>query len=406
MPDLYQVAAVIHFKFDLLVGAIPEKEFRRRLFPAYMHRVRMNRSARIALPGIADFLFTRPFSAAHARTKAGQRLFRASNIAGPHSYRFAPPERQRRISLSVSAGLSKNLHMTNSGRSILVTGATGRQGGAVTRHLLKNNFTVKALSRTPESISAQLLASEGITVIKGDMSDPRSLLNAMKGCDGVFSIQNYFEYGAEKEIQYGRNMADAAKESKISHFIYNSVCNADTHTGLPHFESKNSIEQYIRSIGLPATILRPVKFMENYYIPQVFKGILGGKLFDPIKAGKKHQMIAVDDIGAYVAAAFLNPEKYTGQVIEMAGEELTNEQIAATMSQVMGRKVKFKKLPLIIARLAMDKEMYLMFRWFGEKGFTADIETTRRTFPSVDVTSLKNWLANEGWQRWNKKGSI
>src|SRR5258706_1133410 len=143
--------------------------------------------------------------------------------------------------------------MNNSGKSILVAGATGRQGGAVIQHLLKNNLIVKALSRTPDSIPAQLLVSKGVTVVKGDMSDPQSVLKAMKGCDGVFSIQNYFEYGAENEIQYGKNMADAAKKSNISHFIYNSVCNADSKTGIPHFETKNIIEQYIKSIDLPAT---------------------------------------------------------------------------------------------------------------------------------------------------------
>jgi uncharacterized protein YbjT (DUF2867 family) len=104
----------------------------------------------------------------------------------------------------------------NNSKVILVAGATGRQGGAVIEHLLKNNLTVKALSRTPGSISAQLLVSRGVTVVKGDMADPQSLLHAMEGCDGVFSIQNYFEYGAEKEIQYGKNMADAAKKSNLS----------------------------------------------------------------------------------------------------------------------------------------------------------------------------------------------
>jgi uncharacterized protein YbjT (DUF2867 family) len=296
--------------------------------------------------------------------------------------------------------------MNNAHKTILVTGATGRQGGSVVQHLLKNNFIVKALSRTPESIAAQLLVAKAVTVVKGDMSDTQSLLAAMEDCDGVFSIQNYFEYGAEKEIQYGKNMADAAKESNISHFIYNSVCNADSKTGVPHFETKNSIEQYIKSIDLPATILRPVKFMENYYIPQVFKGILGGKLYDSIKAVKKHQVITVDDIGAYVADAFANPENYLNKTIEMAGDELTNEAVASTMAEVLGMKVKFKRLPLYIAKLLMDREMYLMFKWFNEKGFTADIKETKRNFPEVEVTTLKKWLVNENWQRWNKKGSV
>ena len=296
--------------------------------------------------------------------------------------------------------------MKNPGKTILVTGATGRQGGAVIQHLLKNSLTVKALSRTPDSISAQRLISKGVTVVKGDMSDPQSLVNAMKECNGVFSIQNYFECGGEKEIQYGKHMADAAKKSNISHFIYNSVCGADSNSGVPHFQTKNSIEQYIKSINLPATIFRPVKFMENYYIPQVFKGILSGKLFDSIKAGKKHQMIAVDDIGKYAADAFANPDKYLNKTIEIAGDELINEQVASTMTEVLGIKVKFKRLPLFIVKLVMDKEMYLMFKWFNEKGFTVNIEETKRDFPSVKVTTLKEFLVNENWQRWNKKGSV
>ncbi|MEI7580107.1 MAG: NmrA/HSCARG family protein [bacterium] len=291
-------------------------------------------------------------------------------------------------------------------KTILVTGATGRQGGAVIEHLLKNNFNIKALSRTPDSVSAQLLTSKGITVLKGDMSNLQSLKDTMKNCDGVFSIQNYFEYGAEKEIKYGKNVADAAKQSNISHFIYSSVCNADSNTGVPHFETKNKIEQHIKNIDLPYTILRPVKFMENYYIPQVFKGILGGKLFDSIQSGKKHQMIALDDIGKYVADAFASPEQYLNKTIEIAGDELTNEEVAQTMSEVLGIKMKFKRLPLFIVKLVMDKELYLMFNWFYEKGFTANLEETKRNFPSVKVTTLKEFLLSEKWQRWNKKGSV
>ncbi len=293
-----------------------------------------------------------------------------------------------------------------SGRFILVTGATGRQGGAVLHHLVRNNLPVRALSRTPDSLSSQILNAGNIQVIKGDMSDPESLVKAMKDCYAVFSIQNFFEYGAELEIRYGKNMADAAKKAGISHFVYSSVCNAGDHTGVPHFETKNIIEKYIKQIELPATILRPVKFMENYYISQVFKGILNGKLFDPIKDGKKHQMIAVDDIGAFVAETFIHPEKFIGRTIEIAGDELSNEQIAITMTRVLGKKIKFKRLPLLVAKLMMDREMFLMFKWFNEKGFTADMKEIKLHFPSVIPTTLSKWLENENWQRWNKKGTI
>ncbi|HEY2648482.1 MAG TPA: NmrA/HSCARG family protein [Puia sp.] len=295
---------------------------------------------------------------------------------------------------------------TNIGKYILVTGATGRQGGAVVQNLLKNNLPVRALTRSPDSISSQALISKGVHLIKGDMGDPDSLIHAMTDCYAVFSIQNFFEYGAEPEIRYGKNMADAAKKTGVSHFVYSSVCNAGDHTGVPHFETKFIIEKYIQQIGLPATILRPVKFMENYYILQVFKGILGGKLFDPINAAKRHQMIAAEDIGKYAAAVFLNPDKSMGLEIELAGDELSNDQIADTMSHILGTKIKFRRLPLFVARLMMDREMYLMFKWFNEKGFSADMERTKSHFPSIVPTTLSKWLLNENWQRWNKKGTV
>jgi len=302
--------------------------------------------------------------------------------------------------------LVESMPESGSGKYILVTGATGRQGGAVINHLLRNNLPVRALSRSPGSISSQILISRAVQVIKGDMGDPPSLTEAMKDCGAVFSIQNFFECGSELEIRYGKNMADAAAKAGISHFVYNSVCNAGDQTGIPHFETKNIIEKYIKQTGLPHTILRPVKFMENYYIPQVFKGILSGKLFDSIKAGKKHQMISADDIGACVAETFAHPEKFIGHTIELAGDELSNEEIAVTMSRVLGRKIKFKRLPLLIAKLMMDKEMYLMFKWFNEKGFSADMDGIHVHFPSVRPTTLQKWLENENWQRWNKKGTI
>jgi uncharacterized protein YbjT (DUF2867 family) len=128
--------------------------------------------------------------------------------------------------------------MSHSDKSILVTGATGRQGGAVIRNLSRQNWKVKALSRTPDSIAAQKLISDGISVSKGDMADTSSLAKAMDGCHGVFSIQNYFEYGGDKEVLYGKNMVDAAKTSDIPHFIYSSVMGAENNSSVPHFKTK------------------------------------------------------------------------------------------------------------------------------------------------------------------------
>ncbi len=296
--------------------------------------------------------------------------------------------------------------MNISDKTILVAGATGRIGGAVIKTLLKNNVPVKALSRTPDSIAAQRLESQGITVVKGDMADTASLVKAIEGCYGVFSLQNYFEYGGDKEVQFGKNMADAAKKANISHFIFSSIASVDKDTKVPHFETKYTIEKYIREIGLNATILRPVKFMENYYILQVYKGILGGKLFDAIKGDKAHQLIALDDIGAYAYDAYSNPNKYMGKTIEIAGEEMKNDHVAATISEVFGHPVKFKNLPMFGAKMFMDKEVYIMYKWFNEKGYSVDIEGNKKNYPNVKITSFRQWLINENWQRWNKKGTV
>jgi len=296
--------------------------------------------------------------------------------------------------------------MDKAGKTILVTGATGRQGYSVLRHLLKDQWRVKALSRTPDSSLSEKIKKLGVEVVKGDMSDVASLEKAMAGCYGVYSVQNFFEYGGLKEVQFGKNMADAAKQAGVSHFIYNSVGGADKQSGVPHFETKFTIENHIRGLKLPATIFRPVVFMENYFILQVYKGLLGGKFMDAVAPEKKFQTIAVDDIGAYVALAFEQPEKFMEMALEIAGDELTNKARTEVFSKVMGRPVKFSKLPLLVARVFMGKDLHQMFRWFNNTGFGANIEENRRRFPEVQPMNLETWLIANGWDRWNKKGSI
>lgn len=296
--------------------------------------------------------------------------------------------------------------MDKSQKTILVTGATGRQGGAVLKHLRANGWQVKALTRTPENGSARYLSEQGIEIAPGDMARPESLKKPLEGVYGVYSVQNALEYGVIKEIEYGKNIATVAKAAGVEHFVYSSVGGADKKSGVDHFESKFEIENHIRQLNLPATILRPVVFMENYYILQVYRGILKGKLNDPVKPDKKNQLIATDDIGAYAAYAFEHPEKMIGTTLEIAGDELTNREIAEVMSQVLGFRVKFEKLPMLIVKLFMGQEFYQMFKWFNEAGFAVDIEANKSKHPVVQPMKLESWLRREGWDRWNKKGKV
>ena len=289
--------------------------------------------------------------------------------------------------------------MQNSDKTVLVTGATGRQGGAVVRHMLPKGWKLRALTRNPSNHAAQDLARKGVEVVQGDLEDPGSLGRAAVGAYGIYSVQDFWAVGAKREVQQGKNIADAAKKAGVKHFVYSSVGGAERKTGIPHWESKWEVEEHIRSLGLPVTVIRPVTFMEGYYIDQVEIGLLKGKLVDAVRSDKPYQTIATDDIGAYVALAFERPTEFIGKELEIAGSELTNSEAAKIFGRVLGRPVKFQKLPLPLVRLVLGKEFYLMFRWFNEAGYKADIPGLRRAYPEVRPQSLEEWLRSEGWHK-------
>jgi len=289
--------------------------------------------------------------------------------------------------------------MTSVDRTVLVTGATGRQGGAVVRQMLAKGWNLRALTRDPSTAAAKALAERDVEVVKGDLEDPPSLEAATRGAYGVYSVQDFWAVGVRREVRQGKNLADAAKTSGVEHFVYSSAGGAERNTGIDHFESKWEVEKHIRKLGLPATMIRPAAFMENYYIDQVEIGILKGKLMDPIRSDKPYQTIATDDIGAFVALAFERPKEFIGLELEIAGSELTNPEAAQVFSRVVGKPVKFQKLPMPMVRLFLGKEFYQMFRWFNQAGFKADIPSLRRRYPEIHLQTLEEWLRAEGWHK-------
>jgi uncharacterized protein YbjT (DUF2867 family) len=296
--------------------------------------------------------------------------------------------------------------VSNADKTVLIAGATGRQGGAVIRHMLPKGWKLRALTRNPDSNVAQELARRGIEVVHGDLEDSTSLDRAVRGAYGVYSVQDFWSVGARREVQQGKNLADAAKKTGIAHFVYSSVGGVERNSGIDHWESKWEIEQHIRKLNLPATILRPVAFMENYYIEQVEIGLLRGKLVDAVRADKPYQTIATDDIGAFVALVFERPKEFMAQALEIAGSELTNLEAAEVFSRVLGKKVKFRRLPLPIVRVVLGKAFYQMFHWFNRAGFKADIEGLRLRYPEVHLRSLEEWLRDEGWHKRARQVSV
>ncbi|HEU4861094.1 MAG TPA: NmrA/HSCARG family protein [Chitinophagaceae bacterium] len=274
-------------------------------------------------------------------------------------------------------------------KKIFVTGATGNQGGAVVRNLLSKGFYVKALVRKPAA--AKLSPQDSLEIIKGDLNDPASYCSHLKNVDGVFCNLVY-KYGIDKEIKQGIELVNASKENNIEHFVYSSVIGCDLNTGIPHWDSKLKIEDYLNASGMSYTILRPASLYENMLIPQVKSRILKGKLMLPTQKNTVQQFISSEDIGKIAALIFSDLEKYRGRTITLAAEQMNGEQLASTFSKAMGREIRFQQLPMFITRLVMGRDLTKMFRWVNNNDacFVKDMQALQNEFPGM--LSLEEWI--------------
>jgi uncharacterized protein YbjT (DUF2867 family) len=281
-------------------------------------------------------------------------------------------------------------------KSVLVTGATGHQGGAVARELVGKGYKVRAMTRKPQDEPARKLAALGAEVIEGDMDDEASLGKALRGVWGAFAVQNTWEAGVEKEEVQGKRFAKAARDAGVQHFVYSSVASAHRKTGIPHFDNKWRVEETVRGLGFPThVVIRPAFFMENFLSPWFKPGIDAGKLAMAVKPETVLQMIAVADIGKYGAWAFENPQKLNGRGIDIAGDGLTMPQTAAIISKATGRKVEFERVPIEEVR-KWSADYALMLEWFDRVGYNADIAATSRE-SGVRPTTFPEWAARASW---------
>lgn len=281
----------------------------------------------------------------------------------------------------------------NNTRTIVVTGATGKQGGAAFRHLKRRGFAIRALVRDPERPDARALEGARVGVVRADLDDPQSCERALDAADGAYAVQPWQD-GPDAEIRRGIAFAEAANRQEVGHFVYSSVAGADLGTGIPHFESKGKIEDVIRQIGMPYTIFRPVFFMENWLMMR--DGIDSGAIMLPLSPQTRLQMIAVDDIGAFVALAFEHPGHWHNRAFELAGDELSMTQLAQAFSRVSGREVRYQQVPWDQFEERAGHEMTVMYRWFEEKGYSVDITAVRQNYPAL--TAFNRWL-QQNWTR-------
>ena len=280
-------------------------------------------------------------------------------------------------------------------KTILVTGATGHQGGAVMRSLLAAGWKVKALVRDTKKPSSRAIFRKGADLVVGDLDDRDSLERALKDVYGVFSVQTWEGHGPQGEIRQGKNLADAAaRNAEVKHFIYSSAAGATLKTGVSFFDSKAVIENHITSIGLPSTIFRPVYFMFNFSSPEMHAAIATGTLTMAIRPDKPLQMIAVDDLGEFVRLAFEHPNEYIGKSMDLAGDEMTMSQVAVAFSRLIGKIVRYAYQPIEEVR-RFSAEAAKMFEWLNEQGYSVDIAALIALYPGM--MSFEAWLRKSRW---------
>ena len=277
-------------------------------------------------------------------------------------------------------------------RTVLITGATGKQGGATARSLAGKGFKLLAMTRKPKGDAATSVASEtGAELIEGDLNDATSLRSAMKGVWGVFAVQNTWEAGVQLEEEQGKRLASLAREAGVQHYVYSSVGSAHRKTGIPHFDNKYRVEETIRAAGFPSyVIFRPVFFMENLLSPWFLNG---DTLSAAMRPNLALQMISVGDIGKYVARGFTNADKLNHREIDLAADELTIPDAVMHLSRGLGRNISFSQIPISDVR-KNNEDFAIMLEWFDRVGYDVDIPSLEREF-GIEGTRFVKWAAQQ-----------
>ena len=281
--------------------------------------------------------------------------------------------------------------------SVLVSGATGQQGGALARVLLEKGHRVRAFVRRPASPEAAELERLGAELAQGDFEEPSTIERAAGGMDAVFVVATPFEAGMEAETRHGIAAADAAKAAGVSHLVYSSVANADKDTAIPHFDSKRRVEEHIEGLGIPYTIVAPVYFMDNLLAPWTLPQLKEGRFPMALPSSRPLQQIALSDIAAFAGVVLENREEFEGRRMDIASDERAGEEVAEVLTRVTGHEIHYVELPLEQVRQAMGEDGARMFEWFDRVGYSADIATLRQDHPEVGWHTLEDWAREQDW---------
>ena len=275
-------------------------------------------------------------------------------------------------------------------RLVLVTGATGQQGGSVARRLLEGGFRVRGITRNIESDAANELTGLGAEMIRADFTDAGSLGAALDGVDAVFAMTTPFEAGVDAETAQGVTLVDAAAAAGVDHFVYSSVASADKATGIPHFDSKYRVEEHLAASDLRWSVIAPVYFMGNLFFPDMLNGLRDGTYAIALPVDLPLQQIATEDIGAFAAHVLANPEEFAGKRIDIAGDQLSSRESADVLAGILGKPISVVEVPIEEIR-SFSEDFALMYKWFVSTGYVADVDGLRSSYPEVGWTRFAEW---------------
>jgi uncharacterized protein YbjT (DUF2867 family) len=275
---------------------------------------------------------------------------------------------------------------------ILAAGATGRLRPVVDE-LVARGHAVRVTARAPGSDTARDLAARGVEVVRADLDDPDSVRAAARDIDIVFAAGSPHQAGPDGERRHGINMAQAATDAGVRHFVFSSGAGAERRTGVPVLDSKHAVEQRIRELGIAHTILAPVYFMENAFNPWNLGALTAGTFPLALPPGRALQQLAIKDLAAVAADVIEHTHDYVDQRIELAGDAITGADAAVTLSRVTGRRFTFEEVPLA----GLPAGMRALFEWLDLVGHDVDIPALRRRFPGVRWQRFADWAAAQDW---------
>lgn len=287
--------------------------------------------------------------------------------------------------------------------TVLVTGATGHQGGALARVLLNKGHKVRAFTRKPDGPEAKALKKLGAEVWKGRFEDRTSPDMACRGVDAVFAMSTPMEAGPEVETRQGIAVADACKAMGVPFLLFTSVEYSDRSTGIPFFDSKYRVEQHIRRLGVPYTIIAPAYFMENVLGPWMLPGLQQGKLSFALPPIRRLEQIALQDIANFAALILEDPERFSGRRIDISSDNPTMEESAKILSRAIGQTIVYEEIPLSTIR-SMNEDYAKMLEWLGRMTYSNDIAALREDYPEVGWHTYEEWAKAQDWRRILKAG--